>query len=187
MALPRLLHIFLVGILLFVPAIVAEGETETIVNANILDYVTVEDLRDPSWGDAGPEPEISDKDYFEFASKNFDDSLVAVWYSLWTMLRQNDTNWNEMGEWRLFAYDWHNTKNFECSLSMTQCSGDRRLEGLLALYPGIENRPLVRRIYFVSRAYRIFHNYGNLVQVGATALVNMQANNSIEFLRKNQN
>jgi hypothetical protein len=159
------LFLILVGILLFVPAIVGEREPETVLSADISNYVTVKDLRDATWGDATPEAHISDEDYFEFVPKNFDESLVAVWYSLWTMLRQNDTNWNDMGEWKLFAYDWHNTKNFECALTMTQCSGDQRLEGLQALYPGIENRPLVRRIYFVSRAYRIFHNYGNLVQV----------------------
>jgi hypothetical protein len=155
----------LVGILLFVPAIVGAREPETVLSADISNYVTVKDLRDSTWGDATPEAHISDEDYFEFVPKNFDESLVAVWYSLWTMLRQNDTHWNELGEWKLFAYDWHNTKNFECAMTMTQCSGDQRLEGLQALYPGIENRPLVRRIYFVSRAYRIFHNYGNLVQV----------------------
>jgi hypothetical protein len=168
MALPKLVRILLFGILLFAPATSCEEETKTVVGAEISNYVTLKDLKDPTWGDATPNHEVSDRDYFEFAADNFDDSLVAVWYSLWTVLRQNDTQWEQYGEWRLFSHDWHNTKNFECALSMTQCTGDLRLEGLQALYPGIKNRPLVRRIYFASRAYRIFHNYANVIEVSVS-------------------
>jgi hypothetical protein len=171
---PSLASIF---ILLLTSVTAGEEASETSLSADISNYVTVDDLRQPTWGDANPELDISDEDYFAFDAKNFDNSLVAVWYSLWTMLRQNDTQWKDLGEWRLFAYDWHNTKNFECALTMTQCSGDQRLEGLQALYPGIENRPLIRRIYFVSRAYRIFHNYGNLVQVGVILSLKVHADN----------
>lgn len=163
----RYVYALLLGVLLLQPAALGQEQTQTILGADITKYVTMDDLKDPSWGDATQEAHLSDEDYFEFTPKNFEDSLVVVWYSLWTMLRQNDTKWTEHGEWTLFASDWHNTKNFECALSMSQCMGDQRLEGLQALYPGMENRPLVRRIHFISRAYRIFHNYANLVQVGA--------------------
>jgi hypothetical protein len=169
MELRRPLWIFLVGVLLFVSSISGAGEAETMSGADVMSYVTIKDLKDPTWGDATPEPEVSDEDYFEYSSKNFDDSQVAVWYSLWTVLRQNETNWKELGEWRLFANDWYNTKNFECSLSMQHCLGEKKLESLQADYPGIKNRPLVRRIYFVSRAYRTFHNYGRAVQVSVMA------------------
>lgn len=167
MALSKFVRILFFGILLFLPAILCEEKFQNVVGAEISNYVTLKELKDPTWGDATPNPEVNESDYYEFAANNFEDSQVAVWYSLWTVLRQNDTQWEEFGEWRLFGYDWHNTKNFECALSMTQCSGDLGLEGLQALYPGIENRPLVRRIYFASRAYRIFHNYANVIQVSA--------------------
>ena len=165
MGLSRVLCIFLAGVLLLAPSISEAGETEALLHEDVSNYVTMEDLKDPTWGDTTSEPDVHDEDYFEYSPKNVDDSQVTVWYSLWTMLRQNDTDWNKLGEWRLFANDWYNTKNFECSLSMQHCLGEKKLESLQVDYPGIKNRPLVRRIYFVSRAYRTFHNYGRVIQV----------------------
>jgi hypothetical protein len=173
-------------VLLFAPAMMAQ---ESPPITDITSIISMDDLRLPTWGDATPEPDIKDEDYFAFDPKNFDDSLVVVWYSLWTMLRQNETQWKELGEWKFFAHDWYNTKNFECALSMAECSGDRRLEGLQAIYPGLENRPLVRRIYFVSMMYMIFHNYANLIQVCLSYLIfqKVLTNNVSDILRQSQN
>ncbi|PBP24905.1 hypothetical protein BUE80_DR004096 [Diplocarpon rosae] len=49
------------------------------------------------------EPQIDDIDYYRFSSENVVRSRVDSWYATWSVVRQNDTEWTELGEWKLDA------------------------------------------------------------------------------------
>ena len=77
MELSRLLLTFLAGLLLALSIARAE-ETGAVSNTDISTYVTMEDLKDPTWGDATSDPEVSDENYFEYSPENVHNSQVAV-------------------------------------------------------------------------------------------------------------
>ncbi|KAK0101373.1 hypothetical protein ONS95_006548 [Cadophora gregata] len=111
-----------------------------------------------NWNDLD-QPEIEDIDYFRFSSKNIILSRADDWYAAWTVARQNDTDWAELGEWKLFAKDFAQTYNFECDLTFGACVNYPSLGDLQRMWPGAENRPLVRRIFFTFNRFAIAHGY----------------------------
>ncbi|KAH7395873.1 hypothetical protein BKA64DRAFT_71854 [Cadophora sp. MPI-SDFR-AT-0126] len=111
-----------------------------------------------NWNDLD-QPEIEDIDYFRFSSKNIILSRADDWYAAWTVTRQNDPEWAELGEWKLFAKDFAQTYNFECDLTFGSCVNYPSLGDLQRMWPGSENRALVRRIFFTFHRYAIAHDY----------------------------
>ncbi|POS84682.1 hypothetical protein EPUL_004552 [Erysiphe pulchra] len=106
--------------------------------------------------------EKSDADYFAFTAKNLFKSEHAFWYANWTMTRQKDPRWAEIGEWKLFAIDYFQTRNLECSSFWIYCKDMPGLSDIQALYPN--DRVLARRVYFTSECYLIIRNYLKAIQ-----------------------
>jgi hypothetical protein len=117
-----------------------------------------------SFQDDADEPEIPDVEYFRFSEQNLEDSRIAQWYAAWTMMRQSDPEWKELGEWPIFARDVFNTYNFECGLGFASCLDKLSLSEIQRLWPESE-RPLVRRIYFTSYKYVLLQDFTNSVLV----------------------
>ncbi|POS87765.1 hypothetical protein EPUL_003899, partial [Erysiphe pulchra] len=106
--------------------------------------------------------EKSDTDYFAFTAKNLFESEHAFWYANWTMTRQKDPRWAEIGEWKLFAIDYFQTRNLECGSFWIDCKDMPGLSDIQALYPN--DRVLARRVYFTSECYLIIRNYLKAIQ-----------------------
>lgn len=106
--------------------------------------------------------EQSDMNYFAFTPKNLHESQHAYWYSNWTLKRQNDPRWVELGEWRLFAIDYFNTRNLDCGSFWIDCKDMPTWSDILALYP--DDRELARHVYFTSESYIIIRNYLKAIQ-----------------------
>jgi hypothetical protein len=140
-------------------------QSANLSDTTLWDFITLDTLKKPTWANSTPEMHINDEDYFYFTEKNLNDSKVKLWYPVWTVIRQADPDWNELGEWKLFYHDFEHTKNFECSIETSTCKGALSLQDLQKLYPGDENRPLVRRIYFVSLMHDTLHDYATAVSV----------------------
>lgn len=110
----------------------------------------------------GEMAEKSDMDYFAFTAENLFESQHAFWYANWTLTRQKDADWKEIGEWKLFAIDYFQTRNLECGSFWIDCKDMPSLSEIRALYPG--DRVLARRVYFTSECYLIIRNYLKAVQ-----------------------
>ncbi|KAI0998439.1 hypothetical protein K3495_g9755 [Podosphaera aphanis] len=100
---------------------------------------------------------IADVDYFAFTPENVRESEYADWYSNWTLERENDPRWKEMGEWRLFALEYFHTRDFECGIFWTDCRDMPSRFEIQTQFPN--NRELARRVYFTSESYTIMRNY----------------------------
>ncbi|KAK2629081.1 hypothetical protein QTJ16_002184 [Diplocarpon rosae] len=108
------------------------------------------------------EPQIDDIDYYRFSTENVVRSRVDSWYATWSVVRQNDTEWTELGEWKLFAKDFGRTYNFECDLVFGACVDYPSLGDLQKMWPG--DRVLVRRIFFTFHRYTMAHAYVKSVE-----------------------
>ncbi|RKF63401.1 hypothetical protein OnM2_025107, partial [Erysiphe neolycopersici] len=104
----------------------------------------------------------SDMDYFAFTAENLFESEHAFWYANWSLARQKDPRWKEIGEWKLFAIDYFKTRNLECGSFWIDCKDMPGLAAIQALYP--DDRVLARRVYFTSECYIIIRNYLKAVQ-----------------------
>ncbi len=113
------------------------------------------------------EPEVEDIDYFRFSTKNIALSRADDWYAAWTIARQNDSDWNELGEWKAFAKDFAKTYNFECDLTFGSCVEHPSLGDIQNIWPGAHHRTLVRRIFFTFHRFAIAHDYVRAIEVCA--------------------
>ncbi|CZS93260.1 hypothetical protein WAI453_000921 [Rhynchosporium graminicola] len=111
-----------------------------------------------------PELEISDLDYFKFDEENIKASQANDFYAAWTQSFQNEPEWTELGEWRLFAKHFAQTYNFECDLTFGSCINYPSLGDLQRMWAGSEHRALVRRIFFTFHRFTIAHNYVNAIE-----------------------
>lgn len=116
------------------------------------------------------DPEIADIDYFRFSTENIALSRADDWYAAWTVARQNDPEWSELGEWKLFAKDFAKTYNFECDLTFGACVDYPSLGDIQNMWPGPQHRPLVRRIFFIFHRYAIAHDYVRAIDVRCSPL-----------------
>ncbi|RKF77106.1 hypothetical protein GcM1_222054 [Golovinomyces cichoracearum] len=106
--------------------------------------------------------EKSDIDYFAYTPQNLFESQHAFWYANWTLSRQNDPRWLELGEWRLFAIDYFNTRNLDCGSFWMDCKDIPSLSEILDIHP--DDREHARRVYFTSENYLIIRNYLKAIQ-----------------------
>lgn len=118
------------------------------------------------------EPEIADIDYFRFSTENIALSRADDWYAAWTAARQNDSEWPELGEWKLFAKDFAKTYNFECDLTFGACVDYPSLGDIQNMWPGPQHRPLVRRIFFTFHRFAIAHDYVRAIDVRCSHICN---------------
>jgi hypothetical protein len=105
------------------------------------------------------EPEIPDMDYYSFSERNIEESQVLDWYASWTAAIQDDWTFKQYGEWGAFAFHFMKTRNFECGIGLESCNQALSLYELQMKHPEAHNRPLVRRIYFVTLMYQQTHSY----------------------------
>jgi hypothetical protein len=110
------------------------------------------------------EPDIPDVEYFALNVENLRDSQTFEWYSGWTVLRQGSEGWLKHGEWQTFWREFLHEPNFKCPDGMASCNySPPTLEDILRRIPN--NRPLARRVLFVTLMLDMMHSYSNLLDV----------------------
>jgi hypothetical protein len=110
------------------------------------------------------EPDIPDVEYFALNVENLRDSQTFEWYSGWTVLRQGSEGWLKHGEWQTFWREFLHEPNFKCPDGMASCNySPPTLEDILRRIPN--NRPLARRVLFVTLILDMMHSYSNLLDV----------------------
>lgn len=110
------------------------------------------------------EPDIPDVEYFALNVENLRDSQTFEWYSGWTVLRQGSEGWLKHGEWQTFWREFLHEPNFKCPDGMASCNySPPTLEDILRRISN--NRPLARRVLFVTLMLDMMHSYSNLLDV----------------------
>ncbi len=110
------------------------------------------------------EPDIPDLEYFALNVENLRDSQTFEWYSGWTVLRQVSDGWLKHGEWQTFWREFLHEPNFKCPDGMASCNySPPTLEDILRRITN--NRPLARRVLFVTLILDMMHSYSNLLDV----------------------
>ena len=114
--------------------------------------------------------DVDEKHFFQFNAENFYCSNVVEWYANWTIQKQTDPEWKAGegklgGEWKLFAADFTDDYNFDCSAARASCMDVATRWELQRIHPGPENREKVRRIFFVFHLYSLMHDYENSMEV----------------------
>jgi len=133
-------------------------------NYTFTDLFSIDDFRNIK-----DEPSISDINYFEFSNANLEASQQDSFYTLWSILAQMHPEFKQRGEWSLFATEFMNTKNFQCSFDNGKCHGMPSLLEIRQLYPG--NRPFARLVYFTAIKMELIHNLHRAVEVSAHDLL----------------
>ena len=108
-----------------------------------------------------------DADFFEFSEKNILESEIFEWYARWTVevMDKKPQQYTEHGEWRMFYRWWLQEYDFRCGYDFSACRNAKNREDVQKMYPGEENRELVRRIYFVTLMYDYLHDHTKMMQV----------------------
>ncbi|KAE8445376.1 hypothetical protein EG329_013498 [Mollisiaceae sp. DMI_Dod_QoI] len=99
-----------------------------------------------------------DKEVFHFSPENLANSAVHAWYAAWTRERQSHPKWKELGEVGMFAYDFLNTQDYFCDLSVSHCMKEPNEIHIQQWWPGPENRALAQRIYLQVFMFSELHN-----------------------------
>lgn len=102
------------------------------------------------------EPSLRDGPYYAFTDSNIDASQHAMFYALWSILRQDTPDFKKYGEWGAFAAEYMDTYNSRCGHDDSHCSDVPSLEELKRMYPN--QRPKVRLIYFTTMKMTMFHD-----------------------------
>jgi hypothetical protein len=108
-----------------------------------------------------------DSAFFEFSEENIRDSEVIEWYGRWSVEARDKflENYIELGEWRLFYRWWLQEYDFRCGYDFAGCLNSKNREDIQRIYPGEENRNLVRRIYFITLMYEYLHQHTRMMEV----------------------
>lgn len=112
---------------------------------------------------------VTDIDFFEFNEANLEESQQTSFYALWSMSAQDHPEFNQRGEWALFASEFMNTKNFQCSFDNGKCHNMPSLLEIRQLYP--DNRPFARIIFFTGIKMELLHNLNKAVEVSTLSYV----------------
>lgn len=124
-------------------------------------------------GDLYPPLEIAcragEAAFFEFSEENIRKSEVIDWYARWTIEAREKyfEKLISLGEWRLFYRWWLLEYDFRCGYDFKGCLNAKNREDIQKIYPGEENRNLVRKIYFVTLMYEYLHQHTHMMEVGA--------------------
>lgn len=108
-----------------------------------------------------------DAEFFEFSEENIRSSEVIEWYGRWTVEARDKQpqKYTQHGEWRLFYRWWLQEYDFRCGYDFAVCRNAKNREDVQKMYPGEENRSLVRRIYFITLMYDYLHDHTRMMQV----------------------
>ena len=79
--------------------------------SNAISYLNYPAEKWISWraSNGSADTDLPDKHYFRFTKENLDSSKVDEFYAQWTIERQTDPAWKEIGEWKLFNSDFGDT------------------------------------------------------------------------------
>lgn len=110
------------------------------------------------------EPEISDMEYFALTDQNLLNSQALEWYACGTVVWQVEAAWKQYGEWELFWRKYLYDPNFKCLNGFASCNYQApTMEAIKRRFP--ENRPLARRVLFITLMYGTAHQYSNALDV----------------------
>jgi hypothetical protein len=110
------------------------------------------------------EPDIPDLVYFALNDENLVNSQALEWYACGTVIWQEEPEWKQYGEWELFWRKYLYEPNFRCLNGFASCNYQApTVAEIRHRFP--DNRPLARRVLFITLLYEKVHSYTNALDV----------------------